>query len=55
MKATALAAVVAAISPIYTMSSGHAAVEILTTSPMQFVAHNEARYLIVADAAKISF
>ena len=29
---------------IYTMSSGHAAVEILTTSPMQFVAHNEARY-----------
>jgi hypothetical protein len=29
---------------IYTMSSGHAAVEILTTSPMQFVEHNEARY-----------
>jgi hypothetical protein len=28
----------------YTMSSGHAAVEILTTSPMQFVAHNEPRY-----------
>lgn len=29
---------------IYTMSSGHAAVEILTTSPAQFVALNEARY-----------
>jgi hypothetical protein len=29
---------------IYTMSAGHAAVEILTTSPMQFVRHNEARY-----------
>ena len=29
---------------IYTMSSGHAAVEILTTSPMQFVQQNEARY-----------
>ncbi len=29
---------------IYTMSSGHAAVEILTTSPMQLVEHNEARY-----------
>jgi hypothetical protein len=29
---------------IYTMSSGHAAVEILTTSPMQFVEHNQARY-----------
>ena len=28
----------------YTMSSGHAAVEILTTSPMQFVQLNEARY-----------
>ncbi len=28
----------------YTMSSGHAAVEILTTSPMQFVQQNEARY-----------
>ena len=28
----------------YTMSSGHAAVEILTTSPMQFVELNEARY-----------
>jgi hypothetical protein len=29
---------------IYTMSSGHAAVEILTTPPAQFVASNEARY-----------
>ena len=29
---------------IYTMSSGHAAIEILTTSPMQFVQLNEARY-----------
>ena len=29
---------------IYTMSSGHAAVEILTTAPAQFVALNEARY-----------
>jgi hypothetical protein len=29
---------------IYTMASGHAAVEILTTSPMQLVAHNQARY-----------
>jgi hypothetical protein len=29
---------------IYTMSSGHAAVEILTTPPAQFVAVNEARY-----------
>ena len=29
---------------IYTMSSGHAAVEILTTPPMQLVEHNEARY-----------
>jgi Alpha/beta hydrolase domain len=29
---------------IYTMSSGHAAVEILTTSPQQFVQLNEARY-----------
>jgi hypothetical protein len=29
---------------IYTMSSGHAAVEILTTSPAQFVALNEPRY-----------
>ena len=29
---------------IYTMSSGHAAVEILTTSPAQFTALNEARY-----------
>jgi hypothetical protein len=29
---------------IYTMTSGHAAVEILTTSPVQFVRHNEARY-----------
>ena len=29
---------------IYTMTSGHAAIEILTTSPMQFVGHNEARY-----------
>jgi hypothetical protein len=29
---------------IYTMSSGHAAVEILTTNPMQFVQHNEPRY-----------
>lgn len=29
---------------IYTMASGHAAVEILTTSPMQFVQQNEARY-----------
>ena len=29
---------------IYTMSSGHAAVEILTTSPAQFVDLNEARY-----------
>jgi hypothetical protein len=29
---------------IYTMSSGHAAVEILTTQPAQFVALNEARY-----------
>jgi hypothetical protein len=28
----------------YTMSSGHAAVEILTTPPAQFVALNEARY-----------
>src|SRR3954470_14283625 len=28
----------------YTMSSGHAAVEILTTSPMQFVDFNQARY-----------
>jgi hypothetical protein len=28
----------------YTMSSGHAAVEILTTSPMPFVAHNAERY-----------
>ncbi len=28
----------------YTMSSGHAAVEILTTSPMQFVQQNQARY-----------
>jgi hypothetical protein len=29
---------------IYTMSSGHAAVEILTTPPAQFVALNDARY-----------
>ena len=29
---------------IYLMSSGHAAVEILTTPPAQFVALNEARY-----------
>ena len=29
---------------IYTMSSGHAAVEILTTNPAQFTALNEARY-----------
>jgi len=29
---------------IYTMASGHAAVEILTTPPAQFVALNEARY-----------
>jgi hypothetical protein len=29
---------------IYTMSSGHAAVEILTTPPAQFVALNQARY-----------
>ncbi len=29
---------------IYTMDSGHAAVEILTTSPRQFVDFNEARY-----------
>jgi hypothetical protein len=29
---------------IYTMSSGHAAVEILTTSPMPLQRHNEARY-----------
>jgi hypothetical protein len=29
---------------IYTMSSGHAAVEILTTPPAQFVTLNEARY-----------
>jgi hypothetical protein len=29
---------------IYTMSSGHGAVEILTTPPAQFVALNEARY-----------
>ena len=29
---------------IYTMTSGHAAVEILTTSPMQFVQLNDARY-----------
>jgi hypothetical protein len=29
---------------IYTMSSGHAAVEVLTTPPAQFVALNEARY-----------
>jgi hypothetical protein len=29
---------------IYTMSSGHATVEILTTPPAQFVALNEARY-----------
>jgi hypothetical protein len=29
---------------IYTMSSGHAALEILTTPPAQFVALNEARY-----------
>ncbi|HXR44586.1 MAG TPA: alpha/beta hydrolase domain-containing protein [Pseudolysinimonas sp.] len=28
----------------YTMSSGHAAVEILTTSPAQFVQQNQARY-----------
>jgi hypothetical protein len=28
----------------YTMSSGHAAVEILTTSPMQFTDFNQARY-----------
>jgi len=28
----------------YVMSSGHAAVEILTTSPMQFVQQNQARY-----------
>ena len=28
----------------YTMSSGHAAVEILTTSPAQFVQHNQERY-----------
>ena len=34
----------------YTMSSGHAAVEILTTSPMQFVQHNEARYKDLAIA-----
>jgi hypothetical protein len=32
------------MTSIYTMSSGHAAVEILTTSPMQFVEHNEGRY-----------
>jgi hypothetical protein len=35
---------------IYTMSSGHAAVEILTTSPMQFVELNEARYKELAIA-----
>lgn len=29
---------------IYTMASGHAAVEVLTTPPAQFVALNEARY-----------
>src|SRR5262249_20451395 len=29
---------------IYTMSSGHAAVEMLTSSPQQFVQMNEARY-----------
>jgi len=29
---------------IYTMASGHAAIEILTTSPAQFVALNDARY-----------
>lgn len=29
---------------IYTMASGHAAVEILTTSPMPLLRHNEARY-----------
>jgi hypothetical protein len=29
---------------IYTMSSGHAAVEVLTTAPAQFVALNEPRY-----------
>ena len=34
----------------YTMSSGHAAVEILTTSPMQFVEHNAARYKELAIA-----
>jgi hypothetical protein len=34
----------------YTMSSGHAAVEILTTSPMQFVQHNDARYKDLAIA-----
>jgi hypothetical protein len=28
----------------YTMTSGHAAVEIVTTSPAMFVQHNEARY-----------
>ena len=28
----------------YTMSSGHAAVEILTTAPMQFMQFNQARY-----------
>jgi hypothetical protein len=35
----------------YTMDSGHAAVEILTTSPQQFVAFNSARYtkLAIAD------
>jgi hypothetical protein len=32
------------MTSIYSMSSGHAAVEILTTSPMQFVEHNAARY-----------
>ncbi len=36
---------------VYLMDSGHAAVEILTTSPAQFVAHNSARYadLKIAD------
>ena len=32
------------LTSIYTMDSGHAAVEILTTPPAQFVALNEPRY-----------
>lgn len=36
---------------VYTMNAGHAAVEILTTSPRQFTAFNQARYekLAIAD------